>query len=40
LLHGPALWLLAVTAFLGGALGNLFLVAYVAALPSLVSADR
>jgi len=40
LLHGPALWLLGVTAFLGGALGNTFLVAYVAALPSLVSADR
>jgi MFS family permease len=40
LLHGPALWLLALTALLGGALANTFLVAYVAALPSLVSADR
>jgi Na+/melibiose symporter-like transporter len=38
--HGPSLVVLAAAAFVGGALGNIFSVAYVAAVPSLVSGDR
>ena len=38
--HGPSLLALSMAAFAGGALGNVFSVAYVAALPSLVGVDR
>lgn len=38
--RGPSLVVLSAAAFLGGALGNTFTVAYVAAVPSLVGRDR
>lgn len=38
--HGPSMIALAIAAFAGGALGNIFTVAYVAAVPSLVDKDH
>jgi Na+/melibiose symporter-like transporter len=38
--RGPSLPILAAVAFVGGAHGNMFSVAYIAAVPSLVSGDR